>query len=180
MENKLYMPQGLPVNPVDPLWLSTSWPMSTLESSIASVISVMGIFAGIAIVAFILAVVAKTFLPKVLNRIVQFSLIAVAALGLAGAGLSLVSWNADNNISDHAMGVQVAKLMDWASVRGVTMDLQSAWDLTCGLYEEKNENCRDTHPTVQYQGESKEVRLERMPEGNVVLYDFEELIPFVQ
>lgn len=179
-ENKFYMPRGLPVNPVEPEWFSTTWPMNTLDSSIGGVITVLAIFLGISVVAFIFSYIAKTFLPKILNKMAQIAFILVAMVGLAGAGLSLMSWTADENISDKAMGQQVTRVIDWTTTKGVTMDLRSGWDLVCGYYEEKNSNCREAHPTVQYQGQTKEVRLERMAEGNVVLYDFEELTPFVQ
>lgn len=179
-ENKLYMPQGLPVNPIGPEWVGDLWPLSILDSSIGSVIMVIGICLGIAVAAFILSFIAKTFLPKVLNKMGQYLLILVGLAGLVGIGFTFMSWSAEDSISDVPLGQQVTRVIDWSNTKGVTMDLQSGWDLVCGYYDEKNSHCRDTHPTVQYKGVSKEVRLERVSEGNVVLYDFEELIPFVQ
>lgn len=179
-DNKLYLPDGLPLKPMAPEWLTTSWPMSGLESNIASVITIAVIFILLAIAAFFAAFVAKTFLPNWMKSISKVLLITVGAGCIAGAGYTGVAWKQDNSITDHAMGVQVQKTTDWLKTKGASADNRAVWNLVCFYYDDRNSNCDGSHATVYYKGGPNKVRLEKQTDGSIAIYDYENLVPLIE
>lgn len=179
-DNKLYMPDGLPLEPMDPVWFSELWPMNLLDSTIGSVIMVSGLFILLAAVFFGLAYVAKTFLPNWLKGFAKLVFILAGAASIAGAGMSGMSWSQDDNLSDKALGVQVTRTTDWLKTKNVSADNRAVWDLVCLYYDDRNKNCREQNATVYYKGQPEKVRLEKQTDGAVVLYDFENLVPLVE
>ncbi len=174
-----YLPDGLPLEPIDPQWLSTNWPMDGLTSSISSVIIVGAIFLGLAVVCFLLALACKTFLPNWLKSFGKLVFILAGAGSIAAAGLSGFSWSQPNNISDHSMGVEVTRTTDWLRSQNVSADNRAVWDLICFYYDDRNKNCQENHPQVYYKGNPEKVRLEKQKDGTVILYDYENLSPLI-
>lgn len=178
-DSKFYLPEGLPLEPIDPQWLSTRWPMDGLTTTIGSVILTITIFLLLAAGCFLLAFVCKTFLHKYLKGLFKVAFILAGAGMVAGAALAGYSWSQPNNVSDHSMGVQVTRTTDWLKTQGVSADNRAVWDLVCFYYDDRNKNCTESHPKVYYKGQSEKVRLEKQTDGTVVLYDYENLKPLV-
>lgn len=178
--NKFYLPEGLPLNPVEPEWLSTAWPMNLLTTSIGSVVLVMAIFLGLAALSFLIAYLSKTFLKnRFLKGLGKFTFIITGVGLLAAIGISFMSWSQPASVSDAAMGVQVTRTTDWLKSQSVSADNQAVWDLVCFYYDDKNSNCREQTATVYYRGNPEKVRLEQQPDGNIILLDYENRAPLI-
>lgn len=173
----LTLPDGLQLTPVGPEWLTSLWPMNELDSSIGSIITTLGIYAGLLAGAFILMYLTKTFMPKILNKIFPFLCLAAAAGILASAYFSFATWNQPKGISDHAMGIQATKVTNWASTQNVSMDNKTVWQLLCFRYDDKNKHCTKETPAVYYKGNPVQVHLETNSNGTVYLYDFKNKVP---
>lgn len=173
----LNLPDGLKLKGMDPQWLTNLWPMNELDSSIGSIITTLSIYAGLFAGALILAYVAKSFLPRVLNKIVS-TLLILGAVGVAvSAGFAFATWSQPDAVSDHALGVEVAKTTQWLSTQHVSMDNAQTWNLLCFYYEAKNANCKGTSPIAISKGQKIQVHLEKNADGSFYLYDFKNKIP---
>lgn len=173
----LTLPDGLKLTPLGPEWLTSQWPMKELDSSIESIITTLGIYAGLLAAAFILMYMTKTFMPKILNKIFPFLCLVAAAAILASAYFSFTTWNQPKGISDHAMGVQATKVTNWASTQNVSMDNETVWKLLCFHYDSKNKHCKGETPSVYYRGAPVQVHFEKHSNGTVYLYDFKNKVP---
>lgn len=173
----LTLPEGLELKSIGPEWLTSLWPMNELDSSINSIIMTLGIYTGLLVAALVLMYLTKTFMPKILNKIFPF-LFMVAAVGiLASAYFSFATWNQPKGISDHAMGIQATKVINWASTQNVSMDNETVWKLLCFHYDDKNQYCTGAIPSVYYKGSPVQVHLETNSNGTVYLYDFKNKVP---
>lgn len=179
MESNLRLPDGLPISGFTPEWLGDLWPFTTLTSDVGSIMKVLLICVGLAIVSFVLLYLAKTFLPGRVGKFLGKSVFFVLGISLlAGGALGVMSWKQEYKISDYEMGLQVTKVMDYAKVNGASIDNRTAWDLTCDYYDNANDNCRPgQHATTRYKGIQTKVKLERADDGTVEMLDYEKLLP---
>jgi hypothetical protein len=177
----LTLPDGLELTPIGPEWLTSLWPMKELDSSIGSIILTLGIYAGLLVAALILMYLTKTFMPKVLNKLFPFAFVLASIGILASAYFSFATWNQPKGISDHAMGIQATKVLNWASAQNVNMDNANAWRLLCHQYDHKNTYCNPKDsPSVYYQAKPVQVHLEKKSNGTYELYDFKNKTPLIK
>lgn len=170
LSDNFTMPDGLPLNPIDPQWASHLWPTTSMDSSLGSVMMTLAIYVGLAAVALILFLVTKA-LPKWWGKIVPVLVFGVGAAIVFAGYTAYGEWNTKQNINTDAMAAQVGRTAEWVNLQNISLDNRGAWDLVCTYYGNKNKYCRTINPTINYKGNVMEVKLFKTAGGQIQLVD---------
>ena len=178
LSDNFTIPDGLPLNPIDPQWVTNLWPTTSMNSSLGSVMLTLAIYVGLLAAALILFLVAKA-LPKWWGHIVPVLVFGLGAVIAFGGYTAYGQWNTKQNINTDAMAVEVGKTAEWVNLQNISLDNRGAWDLVCTYYADKNKYCRTINPTVNYMGNLIEIKLLKGEDGNLKLVDAKTSAPLL-
>lgn len=170
LSDNFTIPDGLPLNPIDPQWLTHLWPTTSMNSSLGSVMLTLAIYVGLLVAALILFLVTKA-LPKWWGKIVPVLVFGVGAVIAFGGYTAYGEWNTKQNINTDAMAVEVGKTAEWVNLQNISLDNRGAWDLVCTYYGDKNKYCRTINPTINYKGSIITIKLMKTENGSIQLVD---------
>jgi hypothetical protein len=177
-KNDITLPDGLDLAPMQPDFLNNIWPISTMDSSMGSLLTVGTIFLGALIAALVLGIIGRG-MPRIRGAIFS-TLFFGLALAIAGAGfLTIKHWSSPNSVSEASLAEVNVKTYNWLLANKISVTQRQSLDLVCEYYEAKSSFCTGVQPTAKSGNSERQIKMNKGNNGYMALIDSKNQIPII-